>query len=139
VAPNATAIQASVGAGNPYTVVSQDRIEAGATVIASDKITDVRALAEPVRISKIAPKLTPPYNIVVGGIQFSAGTINASNGGTAFNFPRQFSSAPVVTASVLDPGIQTAVVYNVNSTGATIKQSYGAGTLSVNWFAMGPA
>lgn len=44
-APNATAVQASVGAGNPYTVVAQVRVNAGVTVIASDRITDVRSLA----------------------------------------------------------------------------------------------
>lgn len=43
-APNATAIQASVGAGNPYTVVAQVRVNAGVLVIASDKITDARSM-----------------------------------------------------------------------------------------------
>lgn len=44
VAPNATAIQASVGAGNPYTVLAQVRVDAGVSVIASGKITDVRSM-----------------------------------------------------------------------------------------------
>ncbi|TFC63702.1 hypothetical protein E3O62_02425 [Cryobacterium sp. TMT2-15-1] len=48
VAANATAIQASVGSGNPYTVVAQVRVDAGVSVIASNKITDVRALSTPV-------------------------------------------------------------------------------------------
>ena len=46
VAPNDTAIQASVGAGNPYTVLAQVRVDQGVSVIASNKITDVRSLAE---------------------------------------------------------------------------------------------
>lgn len=45
-APNATAIQASVGAGNPYTVVAQVRVDNGVSVIASGKITDVRSIAQ---------------------------------------------------------------------------------------------
>lgn len=42
VAPNASAIQSSVGAGNPYTVVGQMRVDVGVSVIAANKITDVR-------------------------------------------------------------------------------------------------
>lgn len=42
-APNGTAIQASVGPGNPYTVVAQVRVDAGVNLIASNKITDVRS------------------------------------------------------------------------------------------------
>lgn len=42
--PNATAIQASVGAGNPYSVVAEVRVDAGVTVIAANKITDSRVL-----------------------------------------------------------------------------------------------
>jgi len=44
--PTAVAIQASVGAGNPYTVVAQVRVDAGVSVIAANKITDVRNLAK---------------------------------------------------------------------------------------------
>jgi hypothetical protein len=44
-APNSTAIQSSVGAGNPYTVVAEVRVDAGVSVIASNKITDVRSMA----------------------------------------------------------------------------------------------
>ena len=44
-APNSTAIQASVGAGNPYTVVGNVRVNAGVTVLAGNLITDTRALA----------------------------------------------------------------------------------------------
>ena len=42
VAPNDTAIQASIGAGNPYIIVA--KVQVDATVIASNKITDVRSL-----------------------------------------------------------------------------------------------
>lgn len=46
-APNATAIQASVGSGNPYTILQAVRVDAGVAVIAANKITDVRSLANP--------------------------------------------------------------------------------------------
>lgn len=42
-APNATAIQSSVGSANPYTVVAQVRVDASVSVIASNKIVDVRS------------------------------------------------------------------------------------------------
>ncbi|WP_153006414.1 hypothetical protein [Leucobacter sp. G161] len=42
--PNATAIQASVGAGNPYSVVAEVRVDAGVSVIAANKISDSRKL-----------------------------------------------------------------------------------------------
>lgn len=45
VAPNSTAIQSAVGASNPYVVVAQVRLDAGVTVVASNKITDARLQA----------------------------------------------------------------------------------------------
>lgn len=44
-APLPGAIQSSVGAGNPYTVVHQVRVDALVDVIAPNKITDVRSMA----------------------------------------------------------------------------------------------
>lgn len=44
-APNSTALQAGAGAGNPYTVVAQVRVDTGVSVIASNKIADVRVMA----------------------------------------------------------------------------------------------
>lgn len=41
-APNPTAIQAAVGAGNPYTVVASVRVNAGVSTIAANLITDLR-------------------------------------------------------------------------------------------------
>lgn len=52
-APNATAIQSSVGAGNPYTVLARVRVNAGVSVIAANQITDIRNLA---RTAKIDPE-----------------------------------------------------------------------------------
>lgn len=43
VAALPAAIQSSVGAANPYTVVAQVRVDAGVSVIATNKITDVRS------------------------------------------------------------------------------------------------
>ncbi|WP_407107233.1 hypothetical protein [Rhodococcus aetherivorans] len=45
VAPNSTAIQAAIGAGKPYFVAHDVRVDAGVTTIAANKITDRRALA----------------------------------------------------------------------------------------------
>ncbi|MCF8783186.1 C1q-like domain-containing protein [Rhodococcus ruber] len=45
VAPNSTAIQAAIGAGKPYFVAHDVRVDAGVTTIASNKITDRRTLA----------------------------------------------------------------------------------------------
>lgn len=45
VAPNSTAIQAAIGAGKPYFVAHDVRVDAGVTAIASNKITDRRTLA----------------------------------------------------------------------------------------------
>jgi len=45
-APNATAIQASVGAGNPYSTVEEVRVNAGVSSISAGNITDVRKLAK---------------------------------------------------------------------------------------------
>ncbi|MBV1778667.1 hypothetical protein KRR55_06015 [Paeniglutamicibacter sp. ABSL32-1] len=45
VAPTSVAIQASVGAGNSYTVSAQVRVDPGVALIAANKITDVRKKA----------------------------------------------------------------------------------------------
>lgn len=45
-APNSTAIQASVGSGNPYAVVAQVRVNAGVSVIAGNMVTDLRSVAK---------------------------------------------------------------------------------------------
>lgn len=44
VAPTSTAIQSAIGAGNNYTVVAQVRVDPGVSVIASNKITDLRKM-----------------------------------------------------------------------------------------------
>jgi hypothetical protein len=49
VAPNSAAIQSAVGASNPYIVVSSVRTDNGVSVIAGNKITDVRVLVIPQR------------------------------------------------------------------------------------------
>ncbi|MGW6120429.1 hypothetical protein ACWFRF_15410 [Nocardia sp. NPDC055165] len=67
-APNSAAIQSAVGSGNPYDVVAQVRVEAGVSVIAADKITDVRSF--------VAPSKTPALGIashITSGAQWSAG------------------------------------------------------------------
>jgi hypothetical protein len=43
-APNSTAIQAAVGAGNPYIVLANARVNAAATTVTNALITDVRVL-----------------------------------------------------------------------------------------------
>lgn len=45
-APSAVAIQSSVGAGNPYTVVAEVTVDAGVSLIAANKIKDVRNMAK---------------------------------------------------------------------------------------------
>ncbi len=45
VAPNSTAIQTAIGAGKPYFVAHDVRVDAGVTTIASNKITDRRTMA----------------------------------------------------------------------------------------------
>ncbi|TFD14173.1 hypothetical protein E3T26_08600 [Cryobacterium sp. TMT1-21] len=78
VAANATAIQTSVGAGNPYTVVAQVRVDAGVSVIASNKITDVRALATPnlpaasIPVSKLDLTTMPSFRAYLTANQASA-------------------------------------------------------------------
>lgn len=42
-APNSTTIQSAVGAGNPYTILAEVRVNAAATTIANVNITDVRS------------------------------------------------------------------------------------------------
>lgn len=63
-APNSTGIQASVGAGNPYTVLYQVRVEPGVALIASNKITDIRALSasDAQRISPASITAAPDAN-----------------------------------------------------------------------------
>jgi hypothetical protein len=46
-APTSGAIQSSIGASNPYTIVAQILVNNGVSVIAANKITDIRALAAP--------------------------------------------------------------------------------------------
>ncbi|MFJ6416462.1 hypothetical protein [Paeniglutamicibacter sp. NPDC091659] len=46
VAPTSVAIQASVGAGNSYTVLAQVRVDPGVALIAANKITDVRNMVQ---------------------------------------------------------------------------------------------
>mgnify|MGYP001076454609 CR=1 FL=1 len=63
-APNATAIQSSVGAGNPYTVLAQVRVNAGVSVIAANQIADVRDMA---RTRKVDLTAYPATTVDVNG------------------------------------------------------------------------
>lgn len=69
VAPNAAAIQAAVGASNPYTVVANVRVNAGVSVISTGNITDVRSLA--VRPSKAAFSAYPSASQTISAGAFT--------------------------------------------------------------------
>lgn len=92
VAPNSTAIQASVGAGNPYLVVAQVRVNAGVSVIAGDKVTDLRAMVSGYSYKEItAPfSTTSTSNAPVTGLALA---VNVPVGGADYEI--KFSSPSV--------------------------------------------
>jgi hypothetical protein len=76
LAPNATAIQSAVGATNPYLVVAQDRIDAGVSVVASNKITDVRSTAyRPARVVMGTFSPTANGDLSVTGLGFKPSSV----------------------------------------------------------------
>lgn len=77
VAANSTAIQSSVGAGNPYTVVAQVRVDVGVSVIASNKITDVRSITK-VTSDKIDYTTVPRFKAFRNGALTSTASNNTS-------------------------------------------------------------
>lgn len=86
--PNATAIQAAVGAGNPYIPIADIRVNAGVTVIAANVITDRRSIA---KLSLANVPLIPASNIDLTTFKndsnFDSGwkTLPLSNGYSAQN------------------------------------------------------
>ncbi|MDV6295175.1 hypothetical protein [Rhodococcus aetherivorans] len=94
VAPNSTAIQTAIGAGKPYFVAHDVRIDAGVTTIASNKITDRRTLAAVSLAAVLAP------NIPAGTLTNSMFSTATGEVGAAWK-----SYTPTWTASTSNPNI----------------------------------
>lgn len=131
-APNATAIQASVGAGNPYTVLAEVRVDkAPISVIAVDKITDVRAMAKlmadkidwataPTPVVGISSVTLPPgkWLIIATGSVYSAtkGVHTISIAGKSITVQiANDSTVPVAITNIVTP--TSATVYSESRAG----------------------
>ncbi|ETT25270.1 hypothetical protein RR21198_4010 [Rhodococcus rhodochrous ATCC 21198] len=84
VAPNSTAIQAAIGAGKPYFVAHDVRVDAGVTTIAANKITDRRTLAMVSLATALAASL-PENSIGAAALSTSAITLGYAQITTDFN------------------------------------------------------
>lgn len=99
-APNATAIQASVGAGNPYTVVAQVRVDPGVSVIGSNKLTDVRTMALPGAQTVLEGTFTPSIVTADWGSTYSIDVSSFPVGSRLEIFAQAFIN-PTVSAQLL--------------------------------------
>lgn len=120
-APNSTAIQSSVGSGNPYTVVAEVRVDAGVSVIAANKITDVRSL------------VTQTFKTKAGGIDFSTLPFEGAGGSSSTNSATSYGnlSTPVsVTIDVPSTGnvavVMSARLFNTTTSDQTGYVSFAA-------------
>lgn len=100
--PTASAIQSSVGAGNPYTILGRVRLLAGATSVGNSSIDDLRSMASPKEVpgtvkDNAGSKLPAGYLWAAGQAVSRAtyadlfaalGTLyGAGDGSTTFNVP----------------------------------------------------
>lgn len=83
--PNATAIQTAVGASNPYIVLARVRVDANATQITSDKVTDLRTMASAVladsnvTTAKMANSAITNAKLATGATRLGIAKMNTTN------------------------------------------------------------
>lgn len=136
--PNGTAIQASVGAGNPYTVLAQIRVNAGVSVIASSAITDKRITAK-IGSDKVD---WATLNVSFSAHAASAQTIPGGSGGVVnfatalFNYGSGYNpatstfTAPIKGVYTFSTTVGTDL--NVADASAAIEKN-GAVTVGRDW------
>lgn len=112
VAPNAATIQASVGAGNPYIILADVRVNAAATSIVTANITDRRV---PLQIAA---------NLVRTNTILDSAITNA-----------KIANDAVTTTKILDSNVTTAKIANLAVTAAKIEtqQAWVVPTMVNSW------
>lgn len=138
-APNGTAIQASVGSGNPYTVLAQVRVDNGVSVIAANKITDSRNL---IKFGSDRLDLTALLAELVNNPRFiQTGSASLAVGGSTITFPTSFDSTPLIIATVRntsDATPETCKITARSSANFSARGFYGstAAGIGIDWIAI---
>lgn len=122
VAPNGTAIQSAVGAGNPYIILADVRVNAGVTSIVTANITDRRTQLN------IADNLIQTQSLRDSSV--TTAKLADASVSTA-----KIIDANVTTAKIADSNVTTAKIGNNQVTAAKIEvqQTWIAPTLLNGW------
>ena len=123
--PNNTAIQTSVGAGNPFMILAQVRVGAGVSTISNGNITDKRVFASPV---------IADGGITTNKIAEKAVTLPKINGGTTAGVVRSDSAGNITVDKVKQPDIDFSTIVSQTYNGVKSNPSQlriEMGTVSV--------
>lgn len=106
-APNGTTIQSSVGAGNPYIILADVRVNAAVTSILNANITDRRTRAT---IANDFVTTNSILNQAVTSAKIADGTIVSTDIATNGVVTSNITDANVTTAKIADSNVTTAKV-----------------------------
>lgn len=123
-APNSTAIQAAVGAGNPYTLIKQVLVDAGVSVIAGNKITDVRSMAT-LSAEVINANLSTATGELGGAWQVWTPTLTGFSANPSSAVYRYYKIGKTVYITISQPNNGTS-----NSTALTVSLPFTAATVT---------
>ena len=133
VAPNGAAIQSSVGASNQYIIAAQVRTDAGVSVIASNKITDVRDMASVSAVRLASTESTDVQN----GTSLTANTWTDAIPNKSFTVGSEDSTIEIdvsgsmqILSSSSTFGSSRLVIDSSGSPQATQNIKYGGGPIT---------
>lgn len=141
VDPNAAAIQASVGSGNPYSILARVRVPAGQTSISNSLIDDLRTMitsnattvntaaiqASAVTTPKIANASVTPDKLATGALTAQVATSQTT---TSVSYADLATVGPAVTAAIGANGMALVVVSGWTSDTIATAMNYMAFTVS---------
>lgn len=120
VAPNGTAIQSAVGAGNPYIILANVRVNAAATQIVTANITDTRSI---VTVGTDMVGTNSILNNAVTTAKISDGAVTVDKIAT-----NAITTAKVADAAVTDTKWRNGIAFYANRSAA---RTVGASTWAV--------
>ncbi len=111
VDPNGAAIQSSVGAGNPYTILARVRVPAGQTSITNSLIDDLRTMitnkASTVDTAAMKNTTVTPDKLALGAVTALVSTSQTTTSGAYTDLA---TAGPAVTATIGANGMALVVV-----------------------------
>lgn len=129
-APNGTTIQSSVGAGNPYIILADVRVNAAVTSILNANITDRRTRAT---VAADFVTTTSILDQAVTSAKIADGTIVSTDIATNGVATSNITNANVTTAKIADANVTTAKLAD----GAVTTQKFKPSIINSNFTAAG--